>query len=308
MEIRLSPSLLLFPCSFHSSYFNISDFPLVANITDTGFILRKIPYSESSLILKAYTRDHGVVSFMAKGAKRQKSRLHGLLEPVVHLQFLFPAQSRGEMRILSDVALLRDHPGVREDIVKQALAQACGEVLLKYMPDEARAPDFHDALLRVMARLEAAPPLRRALEVVFAGHLLDFCRLSGFQPQFRFCIHCDARVILPAAGDSSTAQTIPFLIDQGGPVCTRCERQSEGSGGGVRLRDRVVRWLDAVQAQSASPAAGAGESEDLPDPFPDIGWREAEQAEDFLLHFLGRHAGGQKAVKSIGVWRALMDG
>lgn len=280
----------------------------MANITDTGFILRKIPYSESSLILKAYTREHGVVSFMAKGAKRQNSRLHGLLEPVVHLQFLFPAQSRSEMRILSDVALLRDHPGVREDIVKQALAQACGEVLLKYMPDEARAPDFHDELLIVMGRLEAAPALRRALEVIFAGYLLAFCRLSGFQPQFRFCIRCEARVFGPGAATAlSTGQTIAFVIDQGGPVCPRCERDTDGSGGVVRLRDRIIRWLDAVQAQGVLPAAGGDEGEGLPEPLPDISWREAEQAEECLLLFLGRHAGGQKTVKSIGVWRALME-
>lgn len=295
----------------------------MANITDTGFILRKIPYSESSLILKAYTREHGLVSFMAKGAKRQKSRLHGLLEPVVHLQFLFPAHSRGDMRILADVALLRDHPGVREDIVKQALAQACGEVLLKYMPDEARAPDFHDGLLKVMGQLEAAPALRRALEVIFAGYLLDFCRLSGFQPQFRFCIRCEARVFAPAAIERSTAQTIVFLVDQGGPLCGRCARPSEGGGGEARLREGVVRWLDAVQARNAaSPGvatgsgAGAGTEaggdvageDGLSEALPDISWREAVQAEDFLLQFLGRHAGGQKAVKSIGVWRALMDG
>jgi DNA repair protein RecO len=283
------------------------------NITDTGFILRKIPYSESSLILKAYTREHGVVSFMAKGAKRQNSRLHGLLEPVVHLQFLFPAQSRGEMRILSDVALLHDHPGVREDIVKQALAQACGEVLLKYMPDEARAPDFHDELLKVMGRLEAAPALRRALEVVFAGYLLDFCRLSGFQPQFRFCVRCDARVFGPTVAEGaavSTGQTIPFAIDQGGPVCNRCHRESDETGGVVRLREGILRWLDGVQdLDPATLASGTflAVADASGQRLPDISWRDAEQAEEFLLHFLGRHAGGQKPVKSLGVWRALME-
>jgi len=275
------------------------------NIADTGFILRKFPYSESSLILKAYTREHGVVSFMAKGAKRQNSRLHGLLEPVVHLQFLFPAQSRGEMRILSDVALLRDHPGVREDIVKQALAQACGEVLLKYIPDEARAPDFHDELLKIMGRLEAAPAQRRALEELFAGYLLDFCRLSGFQPQFRFCVRCDARVFGAEGIGISTGQTIPFAIDQGGPVCNRCHRDSDEAGGVVRLREGILRWLDVVQNDDVSADRVAeGLSAEVR---PEISWRDAEQAEEFLLHFLGRHAGGQKPVKSLGVWRALMD-
>lgn len=268
------------------------------NITDTGFLLRKIPYSESSLILKAYTREHGVVSFMAKGAKKQNSRLHGLLEPALHLQFLFPAQSRGEMRILSDVALLRDFPGVRDDIVKQSLAQAYGEVLLKYMPDEARAPDFHDLLLRATQSLEAAPANRRALEVLFALYLLDFCRLSGFQPQFRFCIRCETRVSLPTTL-ADTGQTVAFEVDQGGPVCARCQRGDDSGGGTLRLRDGILRWLDQVQS-GGDPDAGSGA-------LPEISWRDAVQAEEFLLLYLGRHAGGQKQLKSVSVWRALMD-
>jgi DNA repair protein RecO (recombination protein O) len=268
----------------------------VPNITDTGFVLRKISYSESSLILKAYTREHGLMSFMAKGAKRQNSRLHGLLEPVIHLQFLFPAHSRGEMRILSDVALLRDFAGVREDIVRQSLAQAHGEVVLKYMPDEARAPDFHDLLLSATERLEASPNDRAALQACFAAYLMDFCRLSGFQPQFRFCVRCEARVFGPGSGPA-TGQTVAFEVDQGGPVCNRCHRADEAGGGTLRLRDGTLRWLDFVQN-------GSDEGEDP----PVLPWRDAMRAEDFLLLYLGSHAGGQKPLKAVAVWRSLMEG
>jgi DNA repair protein RecO len=278
----------------------------MANIKDTGFILRKIPYSESSFILKAYTREHGLVSFMAKGAKRQNSRLHGLLEPVLHLQFLFPGHARSEIRILSDVALLQDFPAVREDIVKQSLAQACGEILLKYMPDEARAPDFHDLLLSCTGTLETAVATRRALEMVFDRYLLDFCRLSGFQPQFRFCVRCETPVFGPGSAAVATGQTFAFEVDQGGPICNRCH----GSEGGVlRLRDGILRWLDFVQNHSAAADVAESSTPDLPaaDPAPEISWRDAVQAEEFLLQFLGRHVGGQKPLKAVAVWRALMD-
>src|SRR3982750_1254339 len=70
----------------------------MTSLKDCGFLLRKIPYSESSFILKVFTREHGLVSFMAKGAKRQNSRLHGLLEPGIHVQYLFPAHTRTEIR------------------------------------------------------------------------------------------------------------------------------------------------------------------------------------------------------------------
>ena len=278
------------------------------NTVDSGFILRKTPYSESSFILKAYTREHGLLSFMAKGAKRQNSRLHGLLEPGLHLQFLFPVHARGELRILSDVTLLRDHPSVRGDLVKHALAQAFGEVLLKYLPDEARAPDFHDALARALQRLEASPPERRAVEACFAAWLLDFCRASGFQPQFRFCVRCDARV---------EGATVAFALDRGGPVCARCgdahaaRAARHDEGGIVRLRAAAWRWLvflDEGAPGVLPPAATDGAADaDAGAEIPALHWSDARQAEDFLLQYVGSHAGGEKRLKAVSVWRSLMD-
>src|SRR3954464_2124695 len=99
---------------------------------DTGFLLRKILFSESSFILKAFTREHGLVSLMAKGAKRPSSRWRGLLEPVLHLQLLFPEFSRSEIRFLGEVSLLRGFPALGQDPIKQGLAQIFAETLLRY--------------------------------------------------------------------------------------------------------------------------------------------------------------------------------
>jgi DNA repair protein RecO len=252
----------------------------ITSLKDSGFLLRKIAFSESSFILKVFTREHGLVSFMAKGAKRQNSRLHGLLEPGIHVQYLFPAHARSEIRLLTDVSLLRDFPVLREDIVKQSLAQVFGEVLLRYTPDETEAPEFHDLLLAGHEKLEAAPPDRHALQAAFAAYILEYCDLAGYRPQFRRCVQC---------GDSVSGPTIVFHVDQGGPRCGRCHREEPGS---QWLRENILRWLDAVQQGTPPPV---------------LGRTDAGRAEDFLLLYLGRHAGAQKPLKSVSVWHALMD-
>ena len=254
---------------------------MTRGIVDTGFLLRKIPYSESSFILKAFTRTHGLVSFMAKGAKRQNSRLHGLLEPVIHVQYLFPAHSRGEIRMLTDVSLLRDFPTVREDIVKQSLAQVLGEVLLRYTPDETAAPEFHDLLLTAIERLEAAPQERGALRAIFARFLLEYCDHAGYRAQFKHCVRCSVEVSGP---------NVAYEVDRGGPLCGACAREEPGY---QWLREPVIRWLDAVQD---------GRDHEL------LGRADAGRAEDFLLLYLGRHAGTQRALKALPVWHALMEG
>ncbi len=270
----------------------------IAYLKDSGFLLRKIPFSESSFILKVFTREHGLVSFMAKGAKRQNSKLHGLLEPVIHVQYLFPAHTRSEIRLLADVSLLRDFPVVREDIVKQSLAQVFGEVLLRYTPDETEAPEFHDLMLAGLEKLELAPPNRDALQALFAAYLLEYCDLAGYRPQFRHCVQC---------GDLVTGPNIVFHVDQGGPRCGRCHREEPGS---QWLRENILRWLDGVQQSIPSPAGKIAEP--LADntvvvDLPLLGRTDSGRAEDFLLLYLGRHAGAQKPLKSVSVWHALMD-
>jgi recombinational DNA repair protein (RecF pathway) len=180
--------------------------------------------------------------------------------------------------------LLRDFPAVREDIVKQSLAQVFGEVLLRYTPDETEAPEFHDLLLAGLEKLDAAAPDPQRpgalLQALFAGFLLEYCDLAGYRPQFRHCVQC---------GDAVTGPNIVFHVDQGGPRCGRCHREEPGS---QWLRENILRWLEAVQQGTELPV---------------LGRTDAGRAEDFLLLYLGRHAGAQKPLKSVSVWHALMD-
>jgi hypothetical protein len=110
---------------------------------------------------------------------------------------------------------------------------------------------------------------------------------------------CDARV----AGTSVT-----FAVDRGGPVCTRCRAAVSESGDAQTLREATLRWLD--YAQNGDPEADGVVRESLPEDPPEAlypGRTEAARAEEFLLLYLGRHAGGQKPLKSVGVWRTLME-
>ena len=70
------------------------------------------------------------------------------------------------------------------------------------------------------------------------------------------------------------------------PSCARNEHPTHF------LREGIVRWLDAVHSGHEMPALGRTDS-----------WR----AEEFLLHYLGRHTGGEKKLKSLAVWHELTE-
>jgi len=63
-----------------------------------AFILHSYPYRETSLIVEAFTRNSGRVPLLAKGAKRPKSALRGMLRAFQPLQLNWGGKS--ELRVL----------------------------------------------------------------------------------------------------------------------------------------------------------------------------------------------------------------
>lgn len=126
-----------------------------------GFVLHSRAYRESSLILEAFTRDHGRVALMARGARRPKSALRGILLSFQPL--LMSWSGRSELRTLTRA----EWQGAYRPLKGQALI--CGfylnELLLKTLPRD----DPHDQLFEVyqetLAALgegsEQSPALRR---------------------------------------------------------------------------------------------------------------------------------------------------
>lgn len=65
-----------------------------------GFVLHSYPYKETSLIVDLFTRDHGRVAVVAKGAKRPLSKLRGVLQTFQPLQASWSGKS--ELRTMID--------------------------------------------------------------------------------------------------------------------------------------------------------------------------------------------------------------
>ena len=103
-----------------------------------AFVLHAYPYRETSLIVEALTLEHGRVAMVARGAKRPRSELRGVLQafqPLClswagagELKTLTRAEWRGGLPLVTGAALL------------------CGfylnELLLKMLPREDPHPDL----------------------------------------------------------------------------------------------------------------------------------------------------------------------
>jgi DNA repair protein RecO (recombination protein O) len=134
-----------------------------------AFVLHSYPFRETSLIVEAFARDHGRIGLVARGARRPKSSLRGVLLPFQPL--LLSWSGRGELHTLMRAEWLGGYTPLRG----QALI--CGfylnELVLRLLP---RA-DPHDGLFSVyenaLAELAAGAAQEAALRKFEIGLLRE---------------------------------------------------------------------------------------------------------------------------------------
>lgn len=252
----------------------------MASIKSPGLILKKTPFSETSLILKVFTRESGLITLIAKGAKRTKSKYHGLLDFFTLNQFVYPEKSKSDILTLMEVSLIHDFSRLKTNPTRQALGNVFMELYTKYMHEPASSPPHYELLVEAMEQLDQAFPKNFDPIAHACDFLLGLCAVSGFSPQFLECVHCDC---------TELGIRVRMDAELGGPVCSNC---SENVSGSMTFPARLLRWMDRVQMEGLR----AGR---LP--------REEElQAEGFLLAFLGKHAGGARQVKSLDFYHQML--
>lgn len=81
-------------------------------VTDAaGFVLQNTPWRETSLIVKVFTRDHGILTLVAKGAKRPYSGLRAVLMPFQSLMLSWTGSAEVKTLTHAEVVSVRPMPG-----------------------------------------------------------------------------------------------------------------------------------------------------------------------------------------------------
>ena len=103
-----------------------------------AFILHQRDFSETSLLLEAYSRRHGRVGLIVKGARRPNSKQRGVLKPFQ--QLLIGWSGRGELMVLTGAEV----DGANAELIGNSLY--CGFYLNELMLRLLHRHDPHELL------------------------------------------------------------------------------------------------------------------------------------------------------------------
>ncbi len=114
-----------------------------------AFLLHTHPFSESSLVLDVFVRNHGRLALIARGARRPRSALRGVLLSFQPLELGW--FGGGEVKTLAKAEWIGGLPLLRGKCL--LLGYYLNELLLKLMPREDAHPLLFDAYGATLAAL-----------------------------------------------------------------------------------------------------------------------------------------------------------
>lgn len=106
-------------------------------------VLRTIDYSESSQIVTLFTRKHGIIAIIAKGAKRPKSKFAALMVPGQVLEVVVYIKPTRSVQTLSEASPMLKLDQLRIDLEKMAIATTTLELINQVLHEnEVNEPLF----------------------------------------------------------------------------------------------------------------------------------------------------------------------
>lgn len=212
-------------------------------------MLHLFDYRETSRIVRLVTRDAGVVSVVARGARRPRNRFGAALDLFASGVAQIAMHATSDLHGLQGFDAGRSRPELAESLDRFGSASAIAELCLRF-GREAETGTLYASAVACLDAIAAAPP-----EAVATAALAGAWRLVaefGFAPALEVCASCHA----PLDADAD----VTFHHRAGGALCATCARQARG---GRRLpaeaRAMLVSWLagDDAHADAASARAHA---------------------------------------------------
>ncbi len=222
-----------------------------------AIVLHAFDYLETSRIIRLATRDAGVQSVIARGARRSSRRFGSALDlfatgvASIHLK-----QGR-DLQQLVEFDIVSPRRGIALDLDRFASASMLAELATRFVENPDQTEQF-DALAAALDHLDGAEGVSARIAGIAAAWQL--VSAQGFAPAIDECAGCQDPV--DAGAD------LWFSHTAGGILCDRCHgsaglgRGAAGgarSGGGRRVPGAARRtlrdWLGGTTSVVLDPSA-----------------------------------------------------
>jgi DNA repair protein RecO (recombination protein O) len=245
----------------------------MSNVATDAIVLHSFDYLESSRILRLVTREAGVRSVLARGARKSKKRFGAALDLYAEGTAELQVKAGRDLDTLASFDVTHARPQLAGDLSRFTGASMIAELILRFAGD-AVDPGLFDVVGSTFDRLMASSG-DRARDVAIAGGWRVLSEL-GIAPTIDTCAECHAAL-------DPTASAI-FSHPAGGALCSRCGHLARGGRTlPAAARDALRDWLAVVEHPLADP-------------------NDVRAHQRLLREFLREHLADEKPMPAFDTW------
>lgn len=208
-----------------------------------GVVLGRSPWREGGLAVSLYARGRGKVRLIARGARLQRGKLKGLIEP--GLWVWADAQTGRRWDTLTSSVTREAFLGWRRSVAGVAAAGMILEMTDKLTPEGAGGEKVFVVLTGALQNLErhCVSGQTASLPRDILWFQMNFLNLLGLKPETQRCVRCGKKL--------GRDQDKIFSLARGGAVhrlCAFAARDSEGWA----VSDEILQLMHCVLADKTA--------------------------------------------------------
>jgi DNA repair protein RecO (recombination protein O) len=150
-------------------------------VSTRGIVFRQTKYSDTSLVVKIFTEDSGLGSYIVKGARGPKAKIRAnLFQPLSLLDLVISENFKSNLHSIREARINHPCQNIRNDIRKSSILLFLNELLYKSIQEESANRELFGFIYDHLLLLDQTPENPACYHLSFAIHLTRFL---GFFPQ-----------------------------------------------------------------------------------------------------------------------------
>lgn len=150
-------------------------------IKTEGIVLQGIKYGDTSLVVRIFTRSHGVQSYLVQGVRKARARMHhNLFQPTTLVELVAYHKEQPGLQRIREITGAHPYHTLPLDILKTTIALFLAEVLTNTLRESDASPPMYDFVREALITLDDTTAPVANFHLVF---LLQLSRYLGFAPR-----------------------------------------------------------------------------------------------------------------------------
>lgn len=173
-------------------------------------VLSQMDYKENDALIKVFSYDYGLMTFLAKGIRKINSKNRSICMPYVISDFMFNYNETNQIQSLLQGQIVQNHYKIHEDLEKSGVASLCVELIENLIHDESDQKILHEHYAFTKFLLDQIET-KLKLNAILAFMLSAYMDYYGISPHVDSCVLCGSTKINSIS------------IEEGGLICNDCQ-------------------------------------------------------------------------------------